>query len=92
MAASVLFDLDHTGEIRKQLDGATQIVQVVQRPRGVFGHELDVVPGASLPDELGDCWPRTEQMRTQAGLALVEKLTQAIVSHSPRYLARRVTP
>src|SRR5262249_39254903 len=80
MAAQVLLDLDHAREVWKQLDGAGQVVEVMQRPRGVLGDELDVVPGPCLPNQLGDGRPRTQDVRAQTGLAFAQEFAESIAS------------
>jgi len=69
VAGGVLFDLDHAAEFGEQLDGAAEIVEVVHRPWRVFGHELNVVPGPGLTDQLGDRRPGAEEMCSHAGLS-----------------------
>ena len=58
MAARELFDLDHAAEVREELDGPAQVVEVVHGPRGVLSHELDVVELAGLSHQLGHGGPR----------------------------------
>ncbi len=75
MTARVLFDLDHAAEVREELYGPAQVVEVVHGPRRVLGHELDIVELTGLTHELGDGGPRRHQVRTEARQTLVEELT-----------------
>src|SRR5262249_60675674 len=73
VTASILLDLDHPAEVWEELDRPPQVVQIVHRPGRVFGNELDVVPVASLSDELGHGRPAAQEMRAQTGLASAQK-------------------
>ena len=81
MTARVLLDLDHAGEVREQLDGSSEVVEVVQCPWGVFGDELDIVPGPGLADQLRNRWPCAEQVCADARLALLEQFAQTVLTH-----------
>jgi 2-dehydropantoate 2-reductase len=49
VAASVLLDLDHAGEIREKLNRAAKVIEIVHGPRRVLGDEFNVVPVPGLP-------------------------------------------
>ncbi len=57
VAPGELLDLDHAAEVREELDGPPEVVEVVHGPGRVFGNELDVIELSRLADELGDGGP-----------------------------------
>jgi hypothetical protein len=62
-----LFYLDHAAKIL-QLQGATQVVQVVHVKRGILGREFNIVIIAGVADELHQCRPAGQEVRAERRL------------------------
>src|SRR4029077_11728202 len=86
-----LLDLDHAAQAR-ELEGAAEIVEIVQVERRVLGGELDIVVLPGMADQLDQAGPRREDVRTHGRLAGVEFFAEQIAAHDvpPMWLARSV--
>ena len=86
-----LLDLDHAAHAR-ELEGAAEIVEIVQVERRVLGGELDIVVLLGVTDQLDQRRPRRKNMRADGRLAGVQAFTKQVAAHdvSPLWLARIV--
>src|SRR5580704_14611820 len=86
-----LLDLDHAGQAG-ELEGAAEIVEVVQVERRVLGGKLDIVVLLGMADQLDQGRPGREDVRADGRLAGIQAFTKQIAAHgvSPLWLARIV--